>query len=115
MTEAAVRMPASATAASTRSSRIGSPMQGLGRLLVLFIVAGFVIIPLVATALGALKTKGELRTNPFGLPQQWLWSNYGEVLMSPGVWGMLGNSLFIGCITVLLTLAIAAPAAFAFA
>ncbi len=90
-------------------------MQGLGRLLALFIVAGFVIIPLVATALGALKTKGELRTNPFGLPQQWLWSNYGEVLLSPGVWGMLGNSLFIGCITVLLTLVVAAPAAFAFA
>lgn len=90
-------------------------MQGLVRLLVLFTVAGFVLVPLVATALGALKTKGELRTNPFGLPQQWLWDNYFEVLTTPGVWGMLGNSLYIAGFTVLLTLAVAAPAAFAFA
>lgn len=95
--------------------RFGGPTKGLGRLLVLFTVAGLVLIPLVATALGALKTKGELRTNPFGLPEQWLWANYFEVLTTPGVWGMLGNSLYIASFTVLLTLAIAAPAAFAFA
>ena len=92
-----------------------SPTGALVRLLVLFTVSGFVLIPLLATALGALKTKGELRTNPFGLPQQWLWSNYGDVLTTPHVWQMLGNSLNVGIFTVLFTLAIAAPAAFAFA
>jgi raffinose/stachyose/melibiose transport system permease protein len=97
------------------STKFANPMAQLSRLLVLFFVAGFVLIPLLATALGGLKTKGELRTNPFGLPEHWLWSNYGEVLSTPHVWEMLGNSLNVGIITVLLTLAIAAPAAFAFA
>lgn len=92
-----------------------NPTAALVRLLVLFTIAGFVLIPLVATALGGLKTKGELFTNPFGLPEQWLWSNYIEVLTTPHVWQMLGNSLNVGVITVLLTLAVAAPAAFAFA
>ena len=92
-----------------------NPFAALARLLVLFSIAGFVLIPLLATALGALKTKGELRTNPFGLPEQWLWGNYADVLTTPHVWEMLGNSLNVGVITVLLTLAVAAPAAFAFA
>jgi raffinose/stachyose/melibiose transport system permease protein len=97
------------------TTNFANPMASLARLLVLFAVAGFVLIPLLATALGGLKTKGELRTNPFGLPEQWLWGNYGEVLSTPHVWEMLGNSLNVGIITVLLTLAVAAPAAFAFA
>jgi len=92
-----------------------SPMWSLVRLLVLFVVTGFIAIPLLSTALGALKTKGDLRTNPFGLPTQWLWGNYADVLSRPQVWEMLGNSLSIGIITVLITLAVAAPAAFAFA
>ncbi len=96
-------------------AQFANPMGALVRLLVLFTVSGFVLIPLLATALGGLKTKGELRTNPFGLPAHWLWSNYAEVLSRPHVWEMLGNSLNVGIWTVLLTLAIAAPAAFAFA
>ena len=95
--------------------RFANPLASLARLLVLFTVAGFVVIPLLSTALGALKTKGELRTNPFGLPSQWLWSNYEGVLTTPHVWEMLGNSVSVGALTVLITLAVSAPAAFAFA
>jgi len=95
--------------------QFANPIWSLIRLLVLFTIAGFVIIPLLSTALGALKTKGELRTNPFGLPTQWLWENYAGVLTTPHVWEMLGNSLNVGVFTVLITLAVSAPAAFAFA
>src|SRR3569623_327012 len=95
--------------------RCANPLSSLARLLVLFTVAGFVVIPLLSTALGALKTKGELRTNPFGLPSQWLWSNYEGVLTTPHVWEMLGNSFSVGALTVLITLAVSAPAAVAFA
>jgi len=95
--------------------QFANPMASLARLLALFTVAGFVLIPLYATALGGLKSKGELRTNPFGLPEHWLWGNFGEVLTTPHTWQMLGNSLNIAVFTVLLTLAVAAPAAFAFA
>lgn len=92
-----------------------SPAGSLARLLVLFLVAGFVLVPVVATALGGFKTLGELRTNTFGLPLEWIWTNYADVLTRPRVWQMLGNSLSIGIFTVALTLAVAAPAAFAFA
>jgi len=92
-----------------------SPTVALLRLFILVVVAGFVLIPLLSTALGGLKTLGELRTNPFGLPQQWLWSNYVEVMMQPEVWRMMGNSLTISILTVALMLAVAAPASFAFA
>lgn len=92
-----------------------SPLNSLGRLLVLFLVAGVVLVPIVATVLGGFKTLGELRTNTFGLPIEWIWVNYADVLTRPRVWQMLGNSLSIGVFTVALTLAVAAPAAFAFA
>lgn len=91
------------------------PLNSLARLLVLFVVAAFVLLPVVATALGGLKTLGEIRTNTFGLPLDWIWENYADVLSRPRVWQMLGNSLTIGIFTVCLTLAVAAPAAFAFA
>jgi raffinose/stachyose/melibiose transport system permease protein len=91
------------------------PMANLARLLVLFMVAGFVLVPLLATAFGGMKTLGELRTNPFGLPLEWHLENYLDVMTRPEVWQMMGNSLNIGVFTVLLTLAVAAPAAFAFA
>ncbi len=81
----------------------------------LLFVAGLVIVPLLATAIGGFKELGELRTNPFGLPDVWLWQNYWGILSSWRYWQILGNSLFISSLTVVLTLAVAAPAAFAFA
>lgn len=90
------------------------PVGGLTRLLVLFFVGGLVVVPLLLTALGGFKTLGELRTN-LGLPHEWQWQNYWGILSSWRYWQVLLNSLFISCTTVVLTLAVAAPAAFAFA
>jgi raffinose/stachyose/melibiose transport system permease protein len=81
----------------------------------LFIVASIVLIPLLTTALGGFKTLGDLRTNPFGLPSDWQWDNYGEILFSQRYWRMLWNSLVIGFWTTLLTLIVAAMAAFTLA
>jgi raffinose/stachyose/melibiose transport system permease protein len=92
-----------------------APLTGLPRFLILCFVAALVAVPLLATALGGFKELGELRTNPFGLPKAWQWENYREILESARYWRILGNSLFIATVTVLLTLAVAAPAAFAFA
>ncbi|HEY1722021.1 MAG TPA: carbohydrate ABC transporter permease [Magnetospirillaceae bacterium] len=87
----------------------------LFRVAVLLIVAGIVLIPLFATVVGGFKELGELRTNPFGLPHVWQWGNYWSILSSQRYWLMLGNSLFIGVVTVVLTLILASMAAFAFA
>lgn len=87
----------------------------LYRWLALFVVAAIVVVPLLATALGGFKTAGDLRANPFGLPTVWEWENYWSILSSWRYWEILTNSLIIATFTVALTLAVAAPAAFAFA
>lgn len=81
----------------------------------LIIVAAIVIIPLVTTALGGFKTLGDLRSNAFGLPREWMWSNYWDILTGPRYWRQMGNSMIIALLTVALTLACGAMAAFTFA
>ncbi len=87
----------------------------LYKTLFLAVVAAFVLVPLVATVLGGFKSLGELRVNPFGLPHQWEWSNYAEILFSKRYWQLLRNSIVISALTVTLTLIVASMAAFTFA
>lgn len=82
---------------------------------VLLFVAGLVLIPLAATAVGGLKTIGELRTDPFGMPQDWIWSNYTDILFGDRLWQMLWNSLVIALLTVVMTVASGSMVAFLFA
>ena len=85
------------------------------RYAILFLIAGLVLIPLVATVLGGFKSLGDLRVNPFGLPAQWEWGNYWSILSGSRYWQLLLNSLVIAVLTVMLTLAAASMAAFVFA
>jgi raffinose/stachyose/melibiose transport system permease protein len=87
----------------------------LAKVLFLALVALFVAVPLVATVLGGFKSLGELRTNPFGLPQVWEFENYTGILFSSRYWQLLKNSLIISVMTTVLTLIVASMAAFAFA
>ena len=57
-------------------ARAGSPRSSTFAALV--VLAGVVLFPILATALNGFKDLGELRTNPFGLPHVWVWSNYWE-------------------------------------
>ena len=93
----------------------GFDLAALYKALFLAVVVVFVATPLVATVLGGFKSLGELRTNPFGLPQVWEWENYGGILMSKRYWQLLANSLIISTMTVVLTLIAASMAAFVFA
>lgn len=99
----------------TTFSDRGFDLAALYKTLFLAVVVVFVATPLVATVLGGFKSLGELRTNPFGLPQVWEWENYGGILMSKRYWQLLGNSLIISTMTVVLTLIAASMAAFVFA
>ncbi len=87
----------------------------LYRALFLALIAAFVAVPLLATVLGGFKSLGELRTNPFGLPETWEWQNYADILFSARYWRLLGNSIVISSLTTALTLVAASMAAFAFA
>lgn len=112
---AAIRSATFATARAGGRRARRSGLFPLFRLAVLCLVAAIVVVPLIATALGGFKSLGELRTNPFGLPREWVWSNYGDILLSLRYWRLLGNSLLIAGLTTVLTLVCAAMAAFAFA
>ena len=87
----------------------------LYKALFLALVATFVLVPLLATVLGGFKSLGELRANPFGLPQRWEWSNYGDILLSKRYWQLLRQFAVISALTVTLTLIVASMAAFTFA
>ena len=82
------------------------------RWLVLLLASGLCLLPLWATVMGGFKTSGELRTNAFGLPRQWLFDNYVSIALSGRFWQMLGNSAFIAFVTVVLTLLVSSMAAF---
>ncbi|MCK1654700.1 carbohydrate ABC transporter permease [Bradyrhizobium sp. 149] len=81
----------------------------------LAVIAIIVMVPLLATLFGGFKSLGELRVNPFGLPRQWEWQNYADILFSARYWQLLRNSLIISTLTVALTLIVASMAAFTFA
>ena len=85
------------------------------RWLVLLLAAGLCLFPLWATFVGGFKSTGDLRTNAFGLPRQWLTDNYVSIATSARFWQMLGNSAFIAFVTVVLTLLISSMAAYVLA
>ena len=97
------------------SQRPRGGLANLAQFAALVILAGVVLVPLIATALGGFKELGDLRANPFGLPKVWVWRNYWDILSGPRYWQVLGNSLFISLFTVFLTLTLASMAAFTFA
>jgi raffinose/stachyose/melibiose transport system permease protein len=119
MTDIAGRVRSGPATLGNETQPVGLRLAGsrgaLTRFLILAFVAGVVLVPLLATALGGFKSLGELRANPFWTPRVWEWENYWGILSSWRYWQMLANSLIIGGATVALTLAVAAPAAFAFA
>ena len=85
MSDTAIAVPA-ATATNTRpQKRHKRPSVSLVQWLTLAIVALFVVVPFYTTLLGGFKGIGELRTNPFGLPQVWDPSNFLGII----VWKMI--------------------------
>src|SRR5262245_11540262 len=102
---------------STDDGLDDDPFRGplLPRYLVLLLVAGLVLVPIVATVLGGFKDLGELRTNPFGLPRTWHVENYWGILSGGRYWRMIFNSLVIASFTTALVLVAAGLAAFVFA
>ncbi len=82
---------------------------------ILTVFALIVLAPLAATVLGGFKTLGDLRVNPFGLPKEWIWSNYLDIVFSTNYWVMLKNSLQVAFLSVFFVVIVSSMAAFAFA
>jgi raffinose/stachyose/melibiose transport system permease protein len=116
MTETAIGVrPAAGAAAHEPSGRRPGALVSVALFATLVVLAGVVLVPLIATALGGFKSLGDLQSRPFSLPSVWVWKNYWDILTGYRYWQVLGNSLLISVCTVALTLALSAMAAFTFA
>lgn len=78
-------------------------------------IAALVILPLLATFLGGFKTLGELRAAPFGIPSEWSFTVFVDILTGSAFWTYLRNSLIISLSAVVLTVLCASMAAYVFA
>jgi raffinose/stachyose/melibiose transport system permease protein len=82
---------------------------------VLAILALFAIGPILLLAFNSLKTTNEIRANPFGLPPNWLFSNYADAWVQGAFTTTLVNTLILTGSTILGVVLIGGLAAFALA
>jgi raffinose/stachyose/melibiose transport system permease protein len=83
-----------------------------------FVLGGVIVsamfYPAVWMVLSAFKTNREIFKNPFGLPNDWKWSNFAEAWDKGGLGGLYLNSVIVTVTAVTLTVCLATAAAFAF-
>ncbi|TDC55658.1 carbohydrate ABC transporter permease [Actinomadura sp. KC345] len=89
--------------------------RSLSRHTLVWVLGAFIVVPLLYAVMAGLKTTGALTTNPLGLPDPWKFSNYTGILSSGAFWRQIFNSVLIAVATTLITVAVSAMAAFAFA
>lgn len=77
--------------------------NSLKKLFFIIVGASF-IFPLFWMISLSLKSKSEVYVNPFGLPKEWLFSNYTEVLSKYNIFSYFKNSLIYTGGTIILTL-----------
>lgn len=83
--------------------------------LVAWLVAAAILIPVVYAIVGGFRDTGQLSANPVALPDPWVLGNYGEILGSATFWRQVYNSVLIAAVSTLLTVPLAAAAAYVFA
>jgi raffinose/stachyose/melibiose transport system permease protein len=92
-------------------------LLNLIRYLVCAIMVVVIAVPLYISVMGGFKSVGELRTYPMSLPNPFVWSQYGNMLIGKTsfFWRELANSLIIGAGTVAVVLAVGTFAGYALA
>lgn len=83
--------------------------------LILSIVVLIVFTPIVILIFGGLKTRGEMYSRPYTIPNPPRWENIIKILSEPSFWIMLRNSLIVMAAATAGVLAICSLAAFVFA
>jgi raffinose/stachyose/melibiose transport system permease protein len=81
---------------------------------ILAIVAIIVLAPMVLLVMGGLKTRGEVMTSPYTLPNPPRFENWTGILNMPSFWQMMGNSFLIMVVTAIGVLIVSSMAAFVF-
>lgn len=84
------------------------------RIILIILGLGF-LFPLVWMFLLSFKEKTEVTINPFGLPNEWIFTNYKTAFEAFDFWQALGNSLTYTLGTCVLTLLLGSMIAYAIA
>jgi raffinose/stachyose/melibiose transport system permease protein len=104
-----------ATKVDSALKRVDRSAGKIAQYAVLTVFAILTLGPLYVTFVGGLKSNAQLLSDPFGLPTNYKWSNYTDVLTGSSFWRQSLNSILIMLATTLLVLALASTAAFVFA
>jgi raffinose/stachyose/melibiose transport system permease protein len=108
-------MAALAVAGRSRSRGFGRWTIMPATYLVCIVIFGLTVVPLLFVFLDGAQTNAQLGANSIGLPNPWVWSNYGSILTTAPFWQFLGNSALIAVIATALAVTLGAMAAFALA
>lgn len=83
--------------------------------IILLILLAFTVLPLMTLVINSVKSTAQIALDPFGLPDEILWSNYVEAWEQGGFATTMRNSLFLTSTTIVFTLFFAGMAAYALA
>ena len=92
--------------------------RGLKKGLMYFIAifaAMVTFFPLIVTFVSSLKTNEEILLGMFSWPKGWNFGNYPEAVRAANAFKAIGNSLFVAIATLVVTVIIAMPGAYAIA
>jgi raffinose/stachyose/melibiose transport system permease protein len=110
---------ADTTIARRRPGTTGRRVRRIGARTALYALAWIAaiatLVPILYAILGGFRDTGQLSTNPVGLPDPWVFSNYSGILRSSTFWHQVWNSTLIALASTALTVPVAALAAFIFA
>ncbi|PZU41662.1 MAG: sugar ABC transporter permease [Microbacterium sp.] len=94
---------------------IARPARRVGLQVALLIMVFVSLAPIAVILSISLKTNTELATNPLGLPQQWLFSNFAEAWNEAGIGRYILNSILVAVPTLIIVVVVASLAGYAFA
>ena len=103
------------TVHARKSDAIKKKLPRFFQYLVLSIITLIILVPIVVMVFGALKTRGEMFTQPYTLPIPAHWENFAQILKTPSFWRMLRNSLVVMLGSTAGVLIVCSLAAFVFA
>lgn len=73
------------------------------------------IVPFLFLLFNSLKTRTDYIQNPFGLPQEYVWSNFTTMISQFEIQHYMLNTLFISMMTIVLVISFAVVASYIFA
>ncbi|MET0859812.1 MAG: carbohydrate ABC transporter permease [Microbacterium sp.] len=101
--------PGARRTAAPGQRRITTALVGF----VALVLIALMLAPVAYIIIGGFRTNSEITVDPSGLPAEWNWSNYTDVLASGTFWTQLLNSTIAAGATTILVVALGLMAAYA--